>query len=150
MAAYLEQGLLFFSFFGLPNVCQRLDGTPSLSVRSGLRYGSTMMGYWCNKDEQMKACAAATDALAPVVKECNKKQTQFESEFCAMAIVYPGSCIDTSCEILCFLPEMKWLCLGLCIRPSLFEALVKHGISRSQYWHTKRIRSVLQWKLSAF
>ena len=125
MADCLEQGL----FFGLPNVCQRLDGTSSLSVRSGLRYGNTMMGYWCNKDEQMKACAAATDALAPVVKECNKKQTQFESEFCAMAIVYPGSCIDTSCEILCFLPEMKWLCLGknamhgLRIRPFLFEAL---------------------------
>merc|ERR1719327_2634425 len=55
--------------------------------KTRLAYGNTMMGYWCNKDEQMKACAAATDALAPVVKECNKKQTQFESEFCAMAIV---------------------------------------------------------------
>ena len=128
MADCLEQGLLFFSFFGLPNVCQRLDGTPSLSARSGLRYGRTMMGYWCNKDDQMKACAAATDALAPVVKECNKKQTQFESEFCAMAIVYPGSCIDTSCEILCLVHETEWLSLGknamhgLCIRLSLFEA----------------------------
>ena len=58
-------------------------------MRTGLRYGETMMGYWCNKDDQFKACAAATNALAPVVKECNKKQTQFESEFCAMAIVYP-------------------------------------------------------------
>ena len=85
-----------------------------------------MMGYWCNKDDQMKACAAATDALAPVVKECNKKQTQFESEFCAMAIVYPGSCIGTSCKISCLVDGMKWLSLGnnsihgLCmVHPSL-------------------------------
>ena len=79
-----------------------------MSVRTGLRYGETMMGYWCNKDDQFKACAAATNALAPVVKECNKKQTQFESEFCAMAIVYPDSCIGTSCEILCLVHGMAW------------------------------------------
>jgi len=82
--------------------CQFLDfltvpaALPSESAdrKARLAYGSTMMGYWCNKDDQMKACAAATDALAPVVKECNKKQTQFESEFCAMAIVYHAQCQD--------------------------------------------------------
>merc|ERR1719155_162392 len=66
----------------------------SADKKTKLAYGETMMGYWCNKDEQFKACSAATDALAPVVKECNKKQTQFESEFCAMAIVYHAQCQD--------------------------------------------------------
>jgi len=82
--------------------CQFLDfltvpaALPSESAdrKTKLAYGNTMMGYWCNKDDQMKACAAATDALAPQQKECNKKQTQFESEFCAMAIVYHSQCQD--------------------------------------------------------
>jgi hypothetical protein len=82
--------------------CQFLDfltepaAEPKASAdkKTKLAYGETMMGYWCNKDEQFKACSAATDALAPVVKECNKKQTQFESEFCAMAIVYHAQCQD--------------------------------------------------------
>ena len=67
------------------------------------------MGYWCNKDEQFKACSAATDALAPVVKECNKKQTQFESEFCAMAIVYPDDHIGSFSEILLYKHAIAWV-----------------------------------------
>jgi len=67
----------------------------SADKQTKLAYGETMIGYWCNKEEELfKACEDATNALAPVVKECNKKQTQFESEFCAMAIVYHSQCQD--------------------------------------------------------
>ena len=37
----------------------------------------------------MNICKA-TDELAIQRKKCNKAQTAFESEFCAMAILYPG------------------------------------------------------------
>merc|ERR1719271_2274969 len=60
--------------------------------KARLAYGQSMMGYWCNKDDQYKACSKATDELAITRKGCNKAQTQFESEFCAMAILYHAQC----------------------------------------------------------
>merc|ERR1711966_552937 len=77
--------------------CQFLDFITSKAPpaegadrKTRLAYGMAQMGYWCNKDDQYKECSKATDELAIQRKKCNKAQTQFESEFCAMAILYPG------------------------------------------------------------
>jgi len=80
--------------------CQFLDfitagATPpaeSADRKAKLAYGNSMISYWCNKDDQYKACAKATAELAITRKRCNKAQTQFESEFCAMAILYHAQC----------------------------------------------------------
>jgi hypothetical protein len=79
--------------------CQFLDFITSKAPpaegadrKTRLAYGMAQMGYWCNKDDQYKECSKATDELAIQRKKCNKAQTQFESEFCAMAILYHAQC----------------------------------------------------------